>query len=521
MLRRNPFAAAFMGLAIALALASSPRAAPGPDTGKAASAQAAPGKRIIIIPIEEQVDFGLHAFLQRAVKQALEKKPDALVFKVNTYGGELQAAFDIVDLLTGIVQCSTYVYVEQKAISAGALISLAANRIAMGNSTTIGDCAPITQGQDGIVMLGEKIQSPLRAKFRTLAERNGYPSLLAQAMVTADLGVVAAVPASPEKTEKAKGMPGAGREFLTAKQWESLGEKGRAAYKSHQIIVPEGQLLTLTDREASDLGFSLGSFASLDAFLKAKGMVKAGEEAETWSERLVRVIGKFAPILMMIGFGALYLEFKTPGLSVFGMIGAICLLIVFGSKYAVGLANHTELLLLIAGFALIAVELYLLPGTLIAGGLGLALILIALTLSLQSFTVPDPSMPWEWKSLVDNLLATFGTALAALLIPLLAAKYVLPHLPKGARVISEETLAGARAAAPAAARLAPGAQGVAKTPLRPSGKALFGAETVEVSSRGEFIEAGMPLEVSRIDGNRIVVRASAHADETGGREAGA
>jgi membrane-bound serine protease (ClpP class) len=481
----------------------------------------AAGKRVIIIPIEEQVDFGLYSFLQRAVKQSLEKKPDALVFKVNTYGGELQAAFDIVDLLTGIVQCSTYVYVEQKAISAGALISLAANRIAMGNSTTIGDCAPITHGQDGIVMLGEKIQSPLRAKFRTLAERNGYPSLLAQAMVTADLGVVAAVPAQAAKTADAakagKAGGAGGREFLTAKQWESLGEKGRAAYASHKIIVPEGQLLTLTDREASDLGFSVGSFESLDGFLKAKGMVKAGEVAETWSEGLVRMIGKFAPVLMLIGFGALYLEFKTPGLSLFGVIGAICLLIVFGSKYAVGLADHTELLLLIAGFALIAVEIYLMPGTLIAGGVGLVLILIALTLSLQSFTLPDPSMPWEWKSLIDNLLATFGTALAALLIPLLAAKYVLPNLPQGARVISDATLADARAAAPSAARVAPGTRGIAKTPLRPTGKALFGRETLEVSSRGEFIDAGKPLEVSRIEGNRIVVRAA----ESAAPEAGA
>jgi membrane-bound ClpP family serine protease len=81
-------------------------------------------KKVIVIPVEEEVDFGLHAFLKRSVAQALEKKPDVIIFKINTYGGELQSAFEIVDLLTGIVQCSTYAYVEQKAISAGALISL-------------------------------------------------------------------------------------------------------------------------------------------------------------------------------------------------------------------------------------------------------------------------------------------------------------------------------------------------------------------------------------------------------------
>jgi membrane-bound serine protease (ClpP class) len=463
----------------------------------------AAGKRVIVIPIEEQVDYGMYAFLKRAVGQAWEKKPDALVFKVNTYGGELQAAFDIVDLLTGVARCSTYAYVEQKAISAGALISLSCNRIAMGNGTTLGDCAPITQGgQDGIVMLGEKIQSPLRAKFRTLAERNGYPSLLAQAMVTADLGVVAAVP---------KGAAPGGQEFLTAKQWESLGEKGQANYRSFKIIVPAGQLLTLTDREAAELGFSIGSFATLDDFLKAKGLVKIGETSESWSEGLVRLIGKFAPILMMIGFGALYMEFKTPGLSIFGVIGVVCLLLVFGSKFAVGLANHTELLILLAGFVLVAVEIYLFPGTLIAGGLGLVVLMVALTLSLQSFTLPEKGAPWEWKSLLDNLLVTFGSALAALLIPFVSARFVLPHLPKGAKVISDKTLSDARATASATTHVRLGALGTTKTPLRPSGKAVFAGETVEVTSRGVFIEAGQAVEVYRIDGNLIVVRAKTGA----------
>lgn len=462
-------------------------------------------KQVVVIPIEEQVDFGLYAFLKRAVAHALEKKPDAIVFKVNTYGGELQAAFDIVDLLTGIRQCSTYAYVEQKAISAGALISLASNRIAMGRGTTLGDCAPITQGQDGIVMLGEKIQSPLRAKFRTLAERNGYPSLPAEAMVTADLGVVSAV--------KRDGT----REFLTAKQWEALGEKGRAEYAAHKVVAPEGQLLTLTDREAADLGFSVGSYASLDEFLEAKGFVKSAEVKESWSENLVRAIGKFAPILMLVGFGALYLEFKTPGLSIFGIIGALCLIVVFGSKYAVGLADHTELLLLLAGFALVAVEMYVLPGTFIAGGIGLALILVALMLSLQSFTLPDPGMPWEWRTLADNFLLTFGTALAALLVPLLAARYLLPNLPKGIRVVSETTLADAHS--PAAAPVPLGAQGTSKTPLRPAGKAVFGDQTLEVSSRGEFIEAGKPVEVCRIDGTKVLVRAREASAGTRGEAA--
>ncbi len=508
-------AAAAFGGDIRLAEPASPTSKPA--SAKADSLSNKPvRKKAIVIPVEEQVDFGLHAFLKRAVAEALAQKPDVIVFKVNTYGGELQSAFEIVDLLMGVSQCSTYAYVEKKAISAGALIALSANRIAMGNGTTIGDCAPITQGSDGIVMLGEKIQSPLRAKFRTLAEKNGYPSLLAQAMVTADIGVVAAVPMDVKDVKDVKDAKrGADSlEYFTAKQWEALGEKGQAKYKSHKIIVPEGQLLTMTDKEAAAYGFSTASYAGLQEFLDARGWTQAAAIGTTWSEDLVRAVGAITPILMMIGFGALYMEFKTPGMSLFGIVGAICLAIVFGSKYAVGLANHTELLLLLGGFAFVMAEMFLFPGTLIAGVTGIVLILVALTLSLQTFTVPDPSMPWEMKSLIDNVFSTLGSAVVAILIPLALIRFVLPRLPDGASVISNATLADAHAAAADSARFAVGTAGRTKTALRPAGKAVFGGAVVEVLSRGDFIEADRPVEIARIEGNNIIVRLN-EADGSG------
>jgi membrane-bound serine protease (ClpP class) len=152
------------------------------------------------------------------------------------------------------------------------------------------------------------------------------------------------------------------------------------------------------------------------------------------------------------------------------------------------------------------VEMYLFPGTLIAGALGMLFVIVALTLSLQSFTVPDPKMPWEFKSLVDNLFMTVGTAVLAVFIPLFALRYILPHLPGRAKVISDVTLAGARSESPETSKISIGLSGRAKTPLRPTGKADFGGVTLEVSSRGEFIEPGQAVEVCQILGNKIVVR---------------
>jgi membrane-bound serine protease (ClpP class) len=461
-----------------------------------------PPKKVVVIPVEREVDYGLYAFLKRATTEALEQKPDYIIYKVNTYGGELHSAFEIVDLILSVKSAGTYVYVEQKAISAGALISLACNRMAMGEGTTVGDCAPITQGSEGgIVMLGEKIQSPLRAKFRNLAERNGYPSLLSQSMVTADIGVVAAYPLP---TARDTALPA---EYFTVKEWENLADARKASFKHHKVLVREGELLTLTDREAKRLGFSQGSFHDFEAFLRHNNFQVMRTISANWSEGLVRLIGKIAPLLMLLGFGALYLEFKTPGLSVFGALGALCLAVVFGSKYAVGLANHTELLLLLGGFALFLIEIYVLPGTLIAGGIGLLLMIAALTLSLQGFTVPDPGMPWELESLLDNLALTLGTAAVALLIPLLAARYVLPHLPRRATVVSHATLRDARAAAADTMPLEVGAVGETRTGLRPAGKAVFDGVAYEAASRGEFIDAGTPVEITRIHGRNIIVRA--------------
>jgi membrane-bound serine protease (ClpP class) len=209
---------------------------------------------------------------------------------------------------------------------------------------------------------------------------------------------------------------------------------------------------------------------------------------------------------MLAGFGALYLEFKTPGLSIFGALGVACLAVAFGAKYAVGLANHTELLLLLAGFALFVVEIYVLPGMLIAGILGLVLIVAALTLSLQGFTVPDPSMPWEMGSLMDNLALTLGMAALALFIPLLAARYLLPRLSGRASVASDVTLRDAHSAAADALPLAAGQRGEARTGLRPSGKAAFDGVVYEVASQGGFVDPGTPVEIVHVHGRTVIVR---------------
>ncbi len=465
------------------------------STDTASSAEKAQPKKVSIISIEEQVDAGLYYFLKRAVNEALEEKPDIIIFKVNTFGGELHSAFEIVELILSISEATTYAYVHQKAISAGALISLANNNIVMENGTTIGDCAPITQTQEGIKVMGEKIQSPLRAKFRALAEKNGYPSLLSQAMVTMEMEVIAAYP----KDDSQKML------YYTARQWEGLSKEEKSSYNRHKIVVEKGELLTMTDKEAYEYGFSQGSFSSLDDFIKSRNWQVLSEHETSWSENMVRTLGKFAPILMLLGFGCLYMELKTPGFGIFGISGIVLLSIVFGSKYLVGLADHTELLLLIIGSILFLVEIFIFPGTLFFGVTGVFFMIVSLILSMQGFTIPDPKFPWEMQTLLNNTALTLGMALLAIVVPFLGIKYIIPHMPRKMSVIPDTTLKNAKVTT-IESKLRPGMEGVSKTWLRPYGKAVFNNKLYEVQAISNFIEADRKVEVVSVSGNKSTVK---------------
>ena len=154
--------------------------APGAETGS---------KSVYVIPVNGDVEPAMAAYIERAVLEAGTDTESIIVLEIDTFGGRVDSALEMVDALINVKNAKTIAFVTEKAISAGALISLACNKLVMKNNTTIGDCAPITYSNEGPKMMGEKFQSPLRAKFRTLARRNGYPAVLAEAMVTADMEV--------------------------------------------------------------------------------------------------------------------------------------------------------------------------------------------------------------------------------------------------------------------------------------------------------------------------------------------
>ena len=450
--------------------------------------------KVYRIPVSGPVEPGMAAFLKRALSQ--DSDPDALfVLEMDTFGGRVDAALTIVDTILQTPRGKTLAYVTQKAISAGALIALACDDLAMKPHTTLGDCAPIIVSQEGPKMMGEKFQSPLRAKFRTLARRNGYPEMLAQAMVSERLTVLRVEMGSEIR-------------YVDARAFEEMPPEEKKKVTAYRTVVEKGELLTMDAAEANELGFASWVAPSLEEVLDQMGIANYAitHIRENWSESLIRLITKFSPILMVLGLAGLYTEIKSPGFGLPGLVGILCLGLVFAGQYLVGLADYTELLLISCGIILFGIELFILPGFGIAGIAGLLCLTFGLILALQNFVLPDPDLPWQSDLMARNLIQVLGSAVSGLIIAMLIIRYALPKL---SRVVDgpylTATLEDAVAESTEILGARPGDSGEALTPLRPAGKIRIGNQRFDALSQGSFIEQGSRVRVARIDGNRLFV----------------
>lgn len=455
-------------------------------------------KKVYVIPVAGEVEPAMAAFIKRALRDAPEEKDAIYILEMDTFGGRVDSALQIVDTLINLPKGKTIAFVKTKAISAGALIALSCDALYMRPGTTIGDCAPITYGEEGPKIMGEKFQSPLRAKFRTLAKRNGYSETLAESMVTAEMIVHQVV--FPDKTV-----------YLDQQAYDDLSDREKKKIVSKKIVVEKGELLTMDDKEAHEFGFSKISIASIEEMLEKRDITNYEiiSFKPSWSESLGKFIGMISPILMLIGLAAIYMELKAPGFGLPGILGITCLALVFLNQYLIGLADYTELLLILIGVAFLGVELFVTPGFGVMGLAGLGCIAAGMVLSFQDFVVPDPSLPWEKEIFVSNLTRVFGSYLLAFVVSMLFLKYVFPRLGKVVEgPYLSATLEKSKSLSDEVKGLKVGDAGIVLTSLRPSGKAEIGGEIYDVIAEGEFMERGSKVEILEIKGNRVIVKRS-------------
>ena len=419
---------------------------------------------VFVAPIEGVIDLGLAPFVQRVLDEAKAAEAKAVILNINTFGGRVDAAVLIRDALLNS-KVLTVAFINKRAISAGALISLASEKIAMADGGTIGAATPVQIGLPGSPAqpVEEKTVSYMRKEFRATAEQRNRPPLIAEAMVDADVEV-------PDLIEKSK-------------------------------------LLTLTTKEALQVKIADFQANSLEAVLQSVNLADAEIRyaSETWAESLVRFLTHpvVSSLLMTVGILGIMLEMRMPGFGVPGALGLISLALFFWGHGLVQLAGLEEFLLVGLGLILVGLEIFVIPGFGIAGILGIMALMGGLGLSLIGTGA-------TWDFMLSALGQVALSILVAILVTLILLRY-FPRLPFGKRLILETNLQaqeGYESSPPEDHRWL-GKQGIAVSDLHPSGIARFDGQRVDVVSDGGFIDAGQPLEVVRIDGNRIVVQLAA------------
>jgi membrane-bound serine protease (ClpP class) len=424
-----------------------------------ALAQEKPQPIVYVAPIDGIIDLGLAPFVQRVLNEAADAGAAAVVLEINTFGGRVDAAVQIRDALLSS-RVRTVAFVNRRAISAGALISLAAETIVMTSGGTIGAATPVQGGGGEAQPVSEKSVSYVRKEFGATAESRKRPVLIAEAMVDADVSI-----------------------------------KG---------LIEKGKLLTLTTEEALKHKVADMRAETLDDALQKLGL--AGAElrraAPNWAENVVRFLTHpiLSSLLITVAMLGIIIELRTPGFGIPGALGVGSLGLLLWGHWLVQLAGWEELLLVAAGVILLAIEVLVVPGFGVVGLLGIIAIIASLVLTLIG---PGAAPAF--------IIATATRVVFSLLVALLASFLLLrllPRLPMGRRLILERGLTSAQGyvSAPDSDVQLLGKTGRTSSALRPAGIAEIAGRRVDVVSEGELIDAGQSIEVIRVDGNRIVVR---------------
>ena len=297
------------------------------------------------VPIHGTIDMGLPHYIQRVVNEAEENNANVIIFDIDTFGGRVDAATQIKDMILDS-KVTTIAFINKRAISAGALIALSCDSIFMTPGASIGAATAVDlQGNKA----SEKVISYMREEMASTAEANNRSRGVATAMVDEELS----------------------SDFLLNMQGDTLTAKDVEGFA-------EGKLITLSTQLAVQLGIAGGEFERIEDVLKYLELenVEQKDTEESWAERLVRFLTNpvVAPLFMSLGMLGLFMEIKSPGFGIPGIVGLTCLALFFGSHFLVGLADMTEVIFLLAGIALILMEILVVPGFGVVGISGIIMI---------------------------------------------------------------------------------------------------------------------------------------------------
>ncbi len=421
-------------------------------------------KKVYVFDLRQDIMPAAWRLVKKAVEEAESLEADYIIINLNTYGGMLDVADSIRSKLLK-TKVTTAVLIDNNAASAGALISISCDSIYMVDGANIGAATVVNQTGE---QMPDKYQSYMRSMMRSTAETQGRDPKIAEAMVDDRIAI-----------------PG---------------------------VIDSGFTLTFTTTEAIKHGFCEGEASSVEEVIKNLGVTDyeivkyKGNAVESIIAFLLNPV--VSGILMLLIIGGLYFELQTPGVG-FPLAAAITAAILyFAPLYLEGLAEHWEILIFIAGIALLAVEIFIIPGFGVAGISGIALIVAGLTLSL----IRNVSFDFSLTGFDEVAAALFRVVITALigmvLFFLFGDKILFSGVLKRAALLDTENRAEGYTSHDFAIEQLKGKTGIAITDLRPSGTVEIDNERYDVISDGEMIPKNTTVKVLKAQGNYLVVMKS-------------
>lgn len=424
-----------------------------------------PDKEFLVykFDIKEMIAAPVLRRTQSAFAEADSLSADFILIHMNTYGGQV----DIADSIrTRILQSKipVIVFVDNNAASAGALISIASDRIYMRPGSNIGAATVVDQTGE---VVPDKFQSYMRSMMRSTAEAKGRDQDIAQAMVDPSIEI--------------------------------------------EGVIEEGKVLTFTASEAMRWGFCDGMPENITEVIALTGIenYKLVEQVLSPIDRIINLLINplVSGILIMVILGGIYFELQTPGVGFPILAAATAAMLYFAPLYLEGLATHWEIILFVMGLVLIAVEVFALPGFGVAGILGILFVVSGLAFAMVGNQGPDFS-----GVELGEVGKAFMIVIIAMFLSLSSSMYL------GAKVLTskgrlgntlalntiQDTAAG-YSSVNVQMRELMGKSGTAYTMLRPSGKVEIDDEVYDATALTGYIDKGESVKVVKYETSQIFV----------------
>ena len=405
----------------------------------------------------QEINRWYAAYIKKAIKKAEDEGTSLIILELDTPGGLLSSALSIKNYIIES-DIPVVAYINKNALSAGALISLSCEAIYMSDGSIIGAATPVYMKGNEIEKASEKEISAMRAAMRSSAERSKKNVRIAEAMVDETI--------------------------ILSK-------------RNDGIDLDDKTLLTLSVEEALKVNIADGKANSIIDIIKLRNLSENSTIINIEEEKydyILRFLINPAVLsaLISIGIIGVYIELKTPGFGIGGVISIIAFSIFFFAQVFVGESGFLAPAIFFLGIVLLAIEIFVIPGFGITGILGILGIVAGI---FMSFGI---------NNIAQATLVVFVSLIADIILIIILARFILKSKGFKNIVALETDTAGYHSSVSYDNLL--GCEGITDTFFRPSGNIIINDKKYDAITEGEFINKGAKIKVILVEGNKIVIK---------------